>query len=212
MSPPDWLVERFNGTLKSTFVSRSLKDWDKYLLYLLFAYCEVPPEPTGFSSFDLLCGFHVRGLLDALRERYHLVYVVLLLPFREWLIMYSEIAGHFWGHISMTLLCSAVHGKNASIVDCLCNAQLTVNMLKCQFGKSEVHNLGHVIGGELCLAEWEHRFINSRQRFSYVSASACYMYMVWLDTSIMVYLKELQLVVVGYFLLLARFCIFQKCS
>ena len=31
--------------------------------------------------------------------------------------------------------------------ECLQKAQLTVNMSKCQFGKSEVHYLGHVIGG-----------------------------------------------------------------
>ena len=44
------LVERFNGTLKmmlKKFVSRNLKDWDEYLPYLLFAYCEVPQESTG---------------------------------------------------------------------------------------------------------------------------------------------------------------------
>ena len=37
----DGVVERFNGTLKSMlrkFVSRSQKDWDEYLPYLLFAY------------------------------------------------------------------------------------------------------------------------------------------------------------------------------
>ena len=48
----DGVVERFNGTLKSIlrkFVSRSQKDWDEYLPYLLFAYREVPQETTGFS-------------------------------------------------------------------------------------------------------------------------------------------------------------------
>jgi len=33
------------------------------------------------------------------------------------------------------------------VLECLQKAQLTVNMAKCQFGKSEVHYLGHVIGG-----------------------------------------------------------------
>ena len=50
------------------FVSRSQKDWDEYLPYLLFAYREVPQETTGFSPFDLLYGRHVRGPLDVLRE------------------------------------------------------------------------------------------------------------------------------------------------
>ena len=69
----DGLVERFNGTLKSMlrkFVSRSQKDWDEYLLYLLFAYREVPQETTGFPPFDLLYGRHVRGPIDVLRERW----------------------------------------------------------------------------------------------------------------------------------------------
>ena len=33
------------------------------------------------------------------------------------------------------------------VLECLQKAQLMVNMSKCQFGKSEVHYLGHVIGG-----------------------------------------------------------------
>lgn len=67
----DGLVERFNGTLKAMlqkFVSRSQKDWDNYLPYLLFAYREVPQESTGFSPFELLYGRRVRGPLDVLRE------------------------------------------------------------------------------------------------------------------------------------------------
>ena len=67
----DGLVERFNGTLKmmlKKFVSRNQKDWDEYLPYLLFAYCEVPQESTGFSPFKLLYGRRVRGPLDVLKE------------------------------------------------------------------------------------------------------------------------------------------------
>ena len=67
----DGLVERFNGTLKSMlrkFVSRSQKNWDEYLPYLLFAYREVPQESTGFSPFELLYGRRVRGPLDILKE------------------------------------------------------------------------------------------------------------------------------------------------
>ena len=38
------------------------------MLYLLFAYCEVPQESTGFSPFEMLYGRRVRGPLDVLRE------------------------------------------------------------------------------------------------------------------------------------------------
>ena len=67
----DGLVERFNGTLKAMmkkFTSKTKKDWDEYLPYLLFAYREAPQESTGFSPFELLYGRRVRGPLDVLRE------------------------------------------------------------------------------------------------------------------------------------------------
>ena len=67
----DGLVERFNGTLKSMLrklTSRSQKDWDDILPYLLFAYREVPQESTGFAPFELLYGHRVRGPLDVLKE------------------------------------------------------------------------------------------------------------------------------------------------
>lgn len=38
--------------------------------YLLFAYREVPQEYTGFSPFELLYGWRVRGPLDVLREEW----------------------------------------------------------------------------------------------------------------------------------------------
>ena len=41
----DGLVERFKAMLKK-FVSRNQKDWDEYLLYLLFAYRENPGRET----------------------------------------------------------------------------------------------------------------------------------------------------------------------
>ena len=67
----DGLVERFNQTLKTmlrkTAVRKGL-DWDVMLLYLLFAYREVPQASTGFSSFELLYGHQVRGPLDVLNE------------------------------------------------------------------------------------------------------------------------------------------------
>lgn len=67
----DGLVERFNQTLKSMlrkFVAENGKDWDRWLPYLLFAYREVPQASTGFSPFELLFGWPVRGPLDVLRE------------------------------------------------------------------------------------------------------------------------------------------------
>ena len=51
-------------------MSRNQKDWDDCLLYLLFAYREVPQESTGFSPFEKLYGRKVRGPLDVLREKW----------------------------------------------------------------------------------------------------------------------------------------------
>ncbi len=63
----DGLVERFNQTLKLMLrkvMVKEGKDWDRLLLYLLFAYHEVPqaaPQAsTGFSPFKLLYGHQVR--------------------------------------------------------------------------------------------------------------------------------------------------------
>ena len=65
------LVERFNGTLKrmlKKFVREQVKNWDKFLPYLLFAYREVPCESTGYSPFELLYGRSVRGPLAIIKE------------------------------------------------------------------------------------------------------------------------------------------------
>ena len=67
----DGLVERFNQTLKNMLrkaATEEGKDWDKLVPYLLFAYREVPQASTGFSPFELLYGWDVRGPLDILRE------------------------------------------------------------------------------------------------------------------------------------------------
>ncbi len=67
----DGLVERFNGTLKSMirkFVDKDPRCWDEMLPYLLFAYREVPQESTGFSPFELMYGWKVRGPLDVMKE------------------------------------------------------------------------------------------------------------------------------------------------
>ena len=44
------------------------REWDQLLLYILFAYREVPHESTGFSPFELLYGREIRGPLDVLKD------------------------------------------------------------------------------------------------------------------------------------------------
>ena len=67
----DGLVERFNKTLKSMLRKAAIsegKDWDKMVPYLLFAYREVEQVSSGFSPFELVYGWPVRGPLDVLKE------------------------------------------------------------------------------------------------------------------------------------------------
>ncbi|CAC5425748.1 unnamed protein product [Mytilus coruscus] len=62
--------ERFNGTLKSMLeklCNESAEEWDELVPYALFAYREVPHEETGFSPFELLYGWPVRGPIVILR-------------------------------------------------------------------------------------------------------------------------------------------------
>ena len=44
------------------------KDWDKYIDPLLFAYREAPQESLGFSPFELLYGWPVRGPMQILKQ------------------------------------------------------------------------------------------------------------------------------------------------
>ena len=47
----DGLVERFNGTLKAMLIKvavEDVKNWDRWLPFLLFAYREVPQASTWF--------------------------------------------------------------------------------------------------------------------------------------------------------------------
>lgn len=65
------LVENFNGTLKKMlrcYSQQKTLDWDVCLPYVLFAYREVPQETTGYSPFDLLYTWPVRGPLSVLYE------------------------------------------------------------------------------------------------------------------------------------------------
>ena len=65
------LTERFNGTLKQMLRKLCVgqpKDWDRYLLALLFAYREVPQASLGFSPFELLYGRTVKGPMTILKN------------------------------------------------------------------------------------------------------------------------------------------------
>ena len=65
------LVERFHATMKQMqhrMCAEGPKDWDKYLLALLFAIREVPQESLGFAPFKLLYGRSVRDPMAILRE------------------------------------------------------------------------------------------------------------------------------------------------
>jgi hypothetical protein len=65
--------ERFNGTLKlmlKKIANREPHNWDRYLCPLLFAYREVPQASTGFSPFELLFGYEVRGPLFLIKDNF----------------------------------------------------------------------------------------------------------------------------------------------
>ena len=65
------LVECFNGTMKKMLTRMCMecpKDWDKYVDPLLFVYREVSQEGLGFSPFELIYGWPVRGPMQILRE------------------------------------------------------------------------------------------------------------------------------------------------
>ena len=67
------LTERFNGTLKSMlrkFVHDDPETWDSYLPYILFAYREVPEASTGFSPFELVYGWEVKGPLSVVKSQW----------------------------------------------------------------------------------------------------------------------------------------------
>lgn len=65
--------ENFNKTLK-TMLRKICHDepemWDKYIQPLLFAYREVPQCSTGYSPFELVFGYHVRGPLFLIKEKF----------------------------------------------------------------------------------------------------------------------------------------------
>ncbi|VDI73195.1 Hypothetical predicted protein [Mytilus galloprovincialis] len=62
--------EQFNDTLKSmlkNLCAESVKKWNELVPCALFAYCEVPHGETGFTLFELLYGWPVRGQMAILR-------------------------------------------------------------------------------------------------------------------------------------------------
>ena len=66
----DGALERWHACLKGMLkkCDRDLKNWDRYLKYLLFAYRSTPHCSTGFAPFTLMFGRDVRGPLDILQE------------------------------------------------------------------------------------------------------------------------------------------------
>ena len=66
----DGALERFHASLKG-MLKRSggeIKEWDKLLKYLLFAYRSTPHCTTGYAPFTLLFGREVRGPVEILQE------------------------------------------------------------------------------------------------------------------------------------------------
>ena len=66
----DGALERWHACLKG-MLKRSgivLKEWDRHLKYLLFAYRSTPHCATGYSPFTLMFGREVSGPLDILQE------------------------------------------------------------------------------------------------------------------------------------------------
>ena len=66
------LVERLNGTIKkllrTCLVGRDTRTWDEILPLVLFSIRASKHETTGFSPFELMFGYQIRGPLDILRE------------------------------------------------------------------------------------------------------------------------------------------------
>ena len=66
----DGALERFHASLKGMLkrCGRDIKEWDKLLKFLLFAYRSTPHCTTGYAPFTLLFGREVRGPVDMLHE------------------------------------------------------------------------------------------------------------------------------------------------
>ena len=68
----DGLLERWHSALLAMLKKATIdkKDWDLYLPFVLFAYRQTPHTVTGFSPFQLIYGFNVRGPLEILRDNW----------------------------------------------------------------------------------------------------------------------------------------------
>ena len=68
----DGLLERWHSDLLAMLKKATIdkKDWDLYLPFVLFAYRQTPHTVTGFSQFQLIYGFNVRGPLEILRDNW----------------------------------------------------------------------------------------------------------------------------------------------
>ena len=66
----DGALERWHACLKGMLKrsGKDVKEWDRHLKYLLFAYRSTPHCTTGFSPFLLMFGREARGPLDILQE------------------------------------------------------------------------------------------------------------------------------------------------
>ena len=65
------VVENFNKTLKNALkkmTSERVRDWDRYISPLLFAFRDTPQSSTNFSAFELIYGRTVRGPMKILKE------------------------------------------------------------------------------------------------------------------------------------------------
>ena len=63
----DCMVERFNRTLLNSlamYTSNHQRDWEDYLLYVLFAYRSAVHESTGVSPTNMMLGRDVRVSVD----------------------------------------------------------------------------------------------------------------------------------------------------
>ena len=65
------VVERLNGTIKMTLrklIMEQTKEWDRFLVPLLFALRDGAHEGYGFTLFELVYGRTIRGPMKILRE------------------------------------------------------------------------------------------------------------------------------------------------
>src|SRR5438477_2397672 len=66
------LVERMNGTikklLKTCLVGKDIREWDQILPLILFSIRASKQASTGFSPFELMFGYQIRGPLDVVKE------------------------------------------------------------------------------------------------------------------------------------------------